>query len=121
MRCLKKIKTVVCKRFFWAMCWLAFSFYGVLFDCFCMNISALIEWIVLYKPECTYYIIHRLLIDYYGINHSHSVFRCVHVSATKYVYTREGLVKEMLAKRNINFFLSFFFVLIFFLVIIILD
>lgn len=44
------------------ICWLAFSFYGVLFDSFCMNISALTEQIVLYKPECTYYIIHRLHI-----------------------------------------------------------
>lgn len=47
---------------FISMRWLSFSFSGVLFDSSCMNISALIEQIVLYKPECTYYTIHRLLI-----------------------------------------------------------
>lgn len=38
------------------------------------------------------------------MNYSHSVFRCVHVSATKYVHIKEGQGEEMLAKRNDDFF-----------------
>lgn len=64
-----------------------------LFDSSCMHLSALNEWIVLYKPECTYlYYTNRLLNDQVR----------VYVSATECVHMREG-GQETLVKMKIIF------------------
>lgn len=81
-----------------------FFFFMVSFLTFCMNISALINSIVLYKPM---YILNYTYASYhnYGVNFSHSVFRCVHVSATKYVNIKEkGGDPQALAQRNVDLF-----------------
>lgn len=87
------------------MCFIFVCFLFMLsFLTFCMNISALINSIVLYKHM---YILNYTYASYhnYGVNFSHSVFRCVHVSATKYVNTKEkGGEPQALAQRNVDLF-----------------